>query len=124
MSFYVKIPKINDESAFTLFFAKYGEIVEFSIIRDKSTGNHKGCAFLTYSTKESTLHAIHELNEKFIYPGCTSALQIRPADVQEREFKLFVGILPKTIDEEALTSFFSALGDLKEVNIVKHMYLY
>jgi CUG-BP- and ETR3-like factor len=112
---------VNDENAFKSFFVKYGVIEEFTIIRDKIYGHHKGCAFLTYSTKEETLRAISELNEKFIYPGCSSALQLRPADVrpEEREYKLFVGMVPKKVDDSTLLALFAELGDLKELHLIR-----
>jgi len=44
-------------------------------------------------------------------------LQVRPAESQaERENKLFVGMLPKTIADDELRNIFSQFGELREVN--------
>lgn len=37
----------------------------------------------------------------------------------ERENKLFIGMLPKTVDEEGLEVIFSSYGDLREVHIIR-----
>ncbi len=47
-------------------------------------------------------------------------LQVRIAESQaERENKLFIGMLPKTIDEEDLHSMFAPYGELREVHIIR-----
>lgn len=58
---------------------------------------------------------IDELNEKVAFPDSTTNLQIRPADVTEREYKLFIGMLPKSVDDNALFRRFSIYGPVKEV---------
>lgn len=37
----------------------------------------------------------------------------------ERENKLFIGMLPKTIDEEDLHNMFAPYGELREVHIIR-----
>ena len=47
-------------------------------------------------------------------------LQVRIAESQaERENKLFIGMLPKTIDEEDLHNMFAPYGELREVHIIR-----
>jgi CUG-BP- and ETR3-like factor len=47
-------------------------------------------------------------------------LQVRIAESQaERENKLFIGMLPKTIDEDGLRGMFSPYGELREVHIIR-----
>ena len=47
-------------------------------------------------------------------------LQVRIAESQaERENKLFIGMLPKTIDEDDLHSMFAPYGELREVHIIR-----
>jgi len=98
------------------FFSEFGSIVDLSIIRDKFTNAHKGCAFLTYSNRLSALKAVEELHDKVKLPNSTNLLQVRRAENQsEKENKLFVGMLPKTMDEDSLNLMFSSYGTLKEV---------
>jgi CUG-BP- and ETR3-like factor len=45
---------------------------------------------------------------------------VRIAESQaERENKLFIGMLPKTIDEEDLHNMFAPYGELREVHIIR-----
>ena len=46
--------------------------------------------------------------------------QVRPADMHtERENKLFVGMLPMTVDDAMLESLFAPYGKIKEVHIIR-----
>ena len=45
---------------------------------------------------------------------------MRPADVHaERENKLFVGMLPKNVDESLLETIFTPYGKIKEIHIIR-----
>jgi RNA recognition motif-containing protein len=49
-------------------------------------------------------------------PQSSNPLQIRPAESNsERENKIFVGMLPKSVSEAGLHDMFSPFGQLKEV---------
>lgn len=101
-----------------------------------------GCAFLTYAKKQSAINAIQALHDKVKLPNVSvyntnisfilyyitfnfiltflfqaiNPLQIRPAESpSERENKIFVGMLPKSISEAELLDMFSRYGQLKEV---------
>lgn len=110
-----QLPRVSEEEDLRTFFQCYGDLVECVIIRDKHNGRHRGCAFLTYEKKESALLAIEEMNEKVAFPGSASNLQIRPANNVEKEYKLFIGMLPKSVDDSMLSHRFSIYGDVKEV---------
>lgn len=115
-----QIPKDMDEDTLRPYFSEFGNIFELTIIRDKTTKIHRGCAFLTYSHKISALHAIQELHDKIKLPNAINPLQVRPAESQaERENKLFIGMLPKTVTEEDLENTFSQYGELREVHIIR-----
>ena len=120
--YYFKLPKNTEEETLISYFQEFGEIVELTIIRDKVTGTHKGCAFLTYKQKESALNATETLNDKVVYPnGGVDRLQIRPADNFEKDYKLFVGMLPKHADEIFLNKIFSVYGDIKEIHMIRNI---
>ena len=56
----------------------------------------------------------------FICFQAINPLQVRIAESQaERENKLFIGMLPKTIDEEDLHNMFAPYGELREVHIIR-----
>lgn len=115
-----QIPKHLDEDALRPFFDEFGPILELTVIRDKATKLHRGCAFLTYARKQSATRAIQSLHDKVKLPNALNPLQIRPAESQaERENKIFVGMLPKTVSELDLHNMFSRYGQLKEIHIIR-----
>lgn len=50
-------------------FEPYGSILEVVIIKDKATGQSKGCAFVVFSTKAEADAAIQSLHMKITLPG-------------------------------------------------------
>ena len=114
-----QLPKECDEADVHTFFERYGEIVDLTMIKDRSSGKHKGCAFVTFRKLSSAHVCINELNDKVSFPSATSTLQIKPADNHQKEYKLFVGMIPKSLDERAITRIFAVYGELKEVHIIR-----
>ena len=115
-----QIPRHMDEDDLRPYFVEFGHIVELTVIRDKSTKVHRGCAFLTYARKQSAINAIEALHDIVKLPNAVNPLQIRPAESQaERENKIFVGMLPKTITEIILHDMFARFGQLKEIHIIR-----
>ena len=49
-----------------------------------------------------------------------NALQVRFAETQgDRDNKLFIGMLPKTLGEQDLHELFGAFGELREVHVIR-----
>lgn len=49
-----------------------------------------------------------------------NALQVRFAETQvDRDNKLFIGMLPKTMGEQDLHDLFSIYGELREVHVIR-----
>jgi len=71
-----QIPKDLGEEALRPVFAEYGPIFELTVIRDKTTGTHRGCAFLTYCTKEAAEAAEAALHNNYKLPNAQNALQV------------------------------------------------
>ena len=71
-----QIPKDLGEEALRPVFAEYGPIFELTVIRDKTTGTHRGCAFLTYCTKEAAEAASAALHNNYKLPNAQTALQV------------------------------------------------
>lgn len=67
-----QIPRHLQEIHVRPLFDPFGPILEFTILKDKITGIHKGCAFLTYANNEDAINAINAVHEKIVLPGVTN----------------------------------------------------
>lgn len=68
-------------------FSCYGAIEECTVLRDP-TGNSRGCAFVTFASKQSALSAIKGLHQSQTMEGCSAPLVVKFADTQkEKEMK-------------------------------------
>ncbi|XP_075250319.1 uncharacterized protein LOC142342668 isoform X8 [Convolutriloba macropyga] len=115
-----QIPRDLHEHDLRPMFEEFGPIVEFSILKDKYTGMHKGCAFLTYCENQSAMDAQERLHEKRILPGMTRAIQVKPADPENKgDRKVFVGMLGKTQNEDDLKKLFGDFGTIEECTILR-----
>jgi CUG-BP- and ETR3-like factor len=79
-----QVPKTFEEKDLRPYLEQYGPLQELSILRDKLTKIHKGCAFVTYVNKTSAEHAQAGLHDKVLLPGMTRPLQVKPAGSDAR----------------------------------------
>ncbi|XP_049823945.1 CUGBP Elav-like family member 1 isoform X2 [Aethina tumida] len=65
-------------------FNGHGVIEECTVLRDPS-GNSRGCAFVTFASKQSALSAIKALHQSQTMEGCSAPLVVKFADTQKEK---------------------------------------
>lgn len=81
-----QVPKTMEEADLFPIFEKFGPMDDVAIIRDKHTGQHRGCAFVTYLSKESADACEKELHNTHVFEGGKRPVQVRPAGKKEGEY--------------------------------------
>lgn len=124
-----QVPKNLTEEDLAFVFEPHGRILDLTVIRDRRSGNHRGCAFVTYENGEEAMKVAEEMHGKFKFEGAPWPAQVRPAagEVEESPHrgdhddtsKLFVGQLPRDADELYVREIFSPYGDIANIYVIK-----
>mmetsp|Transcript_40988 Transcript_40988/g.87315 ORF Transcript_40988/g.87315 Transcript_40988/m.87315 type:complete len:652 (+) Transcript_40988:363-2318(+) len=123
-----QVPKNMTEEDLAFIFEPYGRILDLTVIRDRRSGNHRGCSFVTYENGEDAMKVVAEMHGKYKFEGAPWPAQVRPAagEIDEgsnRELddtsKLFVGQLPRDADENFVREIFAPYGDIANIYVIK-----
>uniref|UniRef100_A0AC34FAA1 RRM domain-containing protein n=1 Tax=Panagrolaimus sp. ES5 TaxID=591445 RepID=A0AC34FAA1_9BILA len=115
-----QIPRTYTEAECTKLFEEYGPVYQLNIHRDKSSGESKGCCFVTFYHRSDAMKAQGALHNIKVLPGMHNAMQVKPADLENRnERKLFVGMLSRTANEEDVRKMFESYGTIEEVTVLR-----
>ncbi|KAK9086250.1 hypothetical protein Syun_028644 [Stephania yunnanensis] len=118
------VPKTTTEEDIRPLFEEHGNVIEVALIKDKGTGQPKGCCFIKYATSEEADGAIRALHNQFTLPGSAGPIQVRYADGERErlgaaEHKLFVGSLNKQATESEIEEIFAPYGQVEDVYIMR-----
>ncbi|XP_072164810.1 CUGBP Elav-like family member 1-A isoform X3 [Diadema setosum] len=114
-----QIPKSYEEDKLREMFSEFGPVYELNVLRDKKTGESKGCCFVTFFSGVVADKAQKELHNRKVLPGARHPIQMKPADCEVEERKLFVGMLSKKCDENDVRVMFAPFGHIEECHILR-----
>ncbi|XP_055840189.1 CUGBP Elav-like family member 2 isoform X3 [Episyrphus balteatus] len=95
--------KKYNESEVRQLFAGHGTIEECTVLRDQN-GQSKGCAFVTFSTKQAAIGAIKNLHQSQTMEGCSAPLVVKFADTQKEKDQKKLQQLQATLCGNNLTT--------------------
>lgn len=79
-----QIPRHMHESELREMFEQFGPVFQLNVLRDKQTGESKGCCFVTYYTRKAALDAQNALHNLRTLNGSHHPIQMKPADTENR----------------------------------------
>lgn len=128
-----QIPRSMDENELRKMFEEFGPVFQLNVLRDKMTGQSKGCCFVTFYTRKSALDAQNALHNIKTLPQMHHPIQMKPADSEKRngingvprfgakveERKLFVGMISKKFNESDIRILFSNYGSIEDCTVLR-----
>jgi CUG-BP- and ETR3-like factor len=110
---------LNEEDLFSTFDS-FGPLKDIAVIRDKHTGLHRGCAFITYWSGADADRAQEALHDKFTFQGARRPAQVKPAEPSVPENKLFIGMLSRKAGEAEVQELFAPFGEIREIYMIRN----
>lgn len=115
-----QVPKTMNEEDIFPTFDSFGPLKDVSIIRDKHTQLHRGCAFVTYWSASDAGQAREALHGKHVFPGARRPAQVKPAEPSVPENKLFIGMLSRKAGEDEVRELFGPYGNIREIYMIRN----
>uniref|UniRef100_A0A7N1A3D9 RRM domain-containing protein n=1 Tax=Kalanchoe fedtschenkoi TaxID=63787 RepID=A0A7N1A3D9_KALFE len=92
----------------------YGEIYEIRLVKNKETGESKGYAFISFTSKSAAQKAIEDLHNK-VFEGKTLRCSL-----SESKYRLFIGNVPKALTEDQFRKIIEETGPGSEnIELIK-----
>lgn len=124
--FMSQIPTFMRENELRSMLEEFGPVTELKLLREKRTGESRGCCFVTYAEVRSAEAARLALNKKRVLPTMCRPIEIKAVTVAENdaenvvnERKLFVGMISRNMDENTLRAMFSSYGTIENCTILR-----
>ena len=115
-----QIPRNMSEQELKKMFEEYGQVYQLNVLRDKQTGDSKGCCFVTFLTRKASLEAQNALHNLRTLPGMHHPIQMKPADTENRnERKLFIGMIARNCEENDIRIMFSPYGQIEDCTVLR-----
>ncbi|KAH3728055.1 hypothetical protein DPMN_054001 [Dreissena polymorpha] len=78
------LSKKYSETEVKMMFAPFGNIEDCTVLRDQN-GQSRGCAFITFSSRQSATNCIKNMHHSQTMEGCSSPLVVKFADTQKEK---------------------------------------
>lgn len=78
------LAKECNENDVRVMFSPFGSIEECTVLRD-ANGQSKGCAFVTYASRQCAINAIKAMNHSQTMKGCNNPMVVKFADTQKEK---------------------------------------
>lgn len=112
----------TDENGLREYFSKYGDVSHVEIPISQSQNRSRGFGFVTFSDVEDAIKAndpnlTHEINERKVRTNFANKRGEKGQGGEDSEYrvkKLYIGKLPKEINEEELKVYFEQFGKVKD----------
>ncbi|CAG5083458.1 Similar to celf2: CUGBP Elav-like family member 2 (Danio rerio) [Cotesia congregata] len=115
-----QVPHDMEENDLRTMFEEFGRVHQINVLRNKYTGSHQGCCFVTFYTRRAALAAQNALHNIKIFNGMHRPVQMKPADSGHRnDRKLFVGMLSKKYSENDVRNMFDVYGAIEECSVLR-----
>ncbi|KAK6170085.1 hypothetical protein SNE40_018563 [Patella caerulea] len=123
-----QIPRGMDENDLRKMCEEFGPVFQLNVLRDKVTGQSKGCCFVTFYSRKAALDAQNALHNIKTMPGMHHPIQMKPADSEKRngishstveDRKLFVGMLAKKLTENDVRMMFAPFGSIEDCTVLR-----
>ncbi|VDP40103.1 unnamed protein product [Soboliphyme baturini] len=115
-----QVPRNWDENDLLNLFKQFGPVYQLNVLREKTTGQSRGCCFVTFYHRKDAVLAQCALHNARTLPGMHHPLQMKPADSENRnERKLFIGMISKKFSEEDVRTLFSPYGAIEECTVLR-----
>lgn len=114
----------TDDETFKSYFSKFGELLDYVVMKDKESGKSRGFGFVTYANSsqvdelmKNRPHTIdgRQVETKRATPREDSGRH----EVQATVKKLFVGGIRDNITEDDLKNYFGVYGNITDCVIMK-----
>jgi len=79
-----QIPRSMDENDLRKMFEDYGSVYQVNVLRDKLSGQSKGCCFVTFYKRKDALQAQNDMHNIKSLVGMHHPIQMKPADSENR----------------------------------------
>ena len=115
-----QIPKAIEEAELRKVFEQFGPVYELNILRNSKTDESKGCCFVRFFKREDALTAQTSLNNKCML-NSANPVQMKPADLNRKNRKIFIGMISHYLDETGLCQIFNKFGPIDDCKILRDL---